>query len=37
MRLRSKKFKNGETGTVFGGVPEVGLSIDELMKREAKS
>jgi hypothetical protein len=24
------------TGTVFGGVPEVGLSIDELMKREAK-
>ncbi len=23
-------------GTVFGGIPEVGVTIDELMKREAK-
>jgi phosphate transport system substrate-binding protein len=32
-----KKFNEGKTGSVFGGVPEVGVSIDELMKREAKS
>jgi|688.fasta_scaffold00886_24 phosphate transport system substrate-binding protein len=25
-----------KVGTVFGGVPEVGLTIDELLKREAK-
>jgi phosphate transport system substrate-binding protein len=31
-----EKFKKGVTGTVFGGVPEVGLSIDELMKRESR-
>ncbi len=35
--LALEKFKKGVTGTVFGGVPEVGLSIDELMKRETKS
>jgi hypothetical protein len=23
-------------GTVFGGMPEVGVTIDELLKREAK-
>jgi phosphate transport system substrate-binding protein len=32
-----KNFKGRRTGSVFGGVPEVGVSIDELMKREAKS
>jgi phosphate transport system substrate-binding protein len=32
-----KKFQEGKTGSVFGGVPEVGVSIDDLMKREAKS
>ena len=32
-----KHFKEGRVGSVFGGVPEVGLSIEELMKREAKS
>jgi len=26
----------GKKGTVFGGVPEVGVTIDELLKREAK-
>ena len=29
-------FRKGETGTVFGGVPEVGLSIKELMRREKR-
>ncbi|HEX2216320.1 MAG TPA: PstS family phosphate ABC transporter substrate-binding protein [Xanthobacteraceae bacterium] len=32
-----KHFKDRRLGTVFGGVPEVGVSIDELMKREARS
>ena len=32
-----KKFNAGKTGSVFGGVPEVGVSIDDLMKREARS
>ncbi|MBM3534655.1 MAG: PstS family phosphate ABC transporter substrate-binding protein [Alphaproteobacteria bacterium] len=29
-------FSKGRVGTVFGGVPEVGLSIEELMKREKR-
>ncbi|WP_129641763.1 PstS family phosphate ABC transporter substrate-binding protein [Peristeroidobacter agariperforans] len=28
-------FKDNRLGTVFGGVPEVGVTIDELLKREA--
>jgi phosphate transport system substrate-binding protein len=32
-----KKFKDGKTGSVFGGVPEVGISIDDVVNREAKS
>jgi phosphate transport system substrate-binding protein len=28
--------QNGKKGTVFGGVPEVGVTIEELLKREAK-
>lgn len=32
-----KKFRDGKTGSVFGGVPEVGISIDEVVNREAKS
>ncbi|MEH2531241.1 phosphate transport system substrate-binding protein [Bradyrhizobium sp. AZCC 1588] len=32
-----KHFKEGRVGTVFGGVPEVGVSIDDLMKRDAKT
>jgi phosphate transport system substrate-binding protein len=32
-----KKFQGGKTGSVFGGVPEVGISIDEVVSREAKS
>jgi phosphate transport system substrate-binding protein len=26
----------GKKGTVFGGIAEVGITIDELLKREAK-
>jgi phosphate transport system substrate-binding protein len=29
-------LKKGKLGTVFGGTAEVGITIDELMKREAK-
>jgi phosphate transport system substrate-binding protein len=29
-------FNDNRLGTVFGGVPEVGITIDELLKREAK-
>ncbi|QRM34364.1 PstS family phosphate ABC transporter substrate-binding protein [Microvirga sp. VF16] len=32
-----KKFNEGKTGSVFGGVPEVGVSLDDLMKRETRS
>jgi phosphate transport system substrate-binding protein len=32
-----KHFKDRRLGSVFGGVPEVGISIEELMKRDAKS
>jgi phosphate transport system substrate-binding protein len=32
-----RKFREGKTGSVFGGVPEVGISIDEVVSREAKS
>jgi phosphate transport system substrate-binding protein len=30
-----ERFHSGVTGTVFGGVPEVGVTVDDLMKREA--
>lgn len=30
------RFEGRRTGTVFGGVPQVGLSIDELLEREVK-
>ena len=29
-------LKKGKLGTVFGGTPEVGITIEELMKREGK-
>jgi phosphate transport system substrate-binding protein len=32
-----ERVAEGKTGTVFGGVPEVGLKIDELLDRELKS
>jgi phosphate transport system substrate-binding protein len=34
--LVKKRFEKRQVGTVFGGEPEVGLTIDELLKREAK-
>jgi phosphate transport system substrate-binding protein len=33
----TRKFREGKTGSVFGGVPEVGVSIDDVVNREAKS
>jgi len=35
--LGLKKFKDGKTGSVFGGVPEVGVKIEDVVAREAKS
>jgi phosphate transport system substrate-binding protein len=35
-QMSLKHFNDGRLGTVFGGVPEVGVTIDELLKREAK-
>jgi phosphate transport system substrate-binding protein len=31
-----KHVQDGKKGTVFGGVAQVGITIDELLKREAK-
>jgi len=31
-----KHVKDNKIGTVFGGKNEVGITIDDLMKREAK-
>lgn len=30
-----KHFRDGRLGTVFGGVPEVGVTIEDLLKRDA--
>ena len=35
-QLALKHFQEGRVGSVFGGVPEVGVTIDELLEREAK-
>jgi phosphate transport system substrate-binding protein len=34
--LALEHFRKGKLGTVFGGKPEVGVTIEELLKREAK-
>jgi phosphate transport system substrate-binding protein len=34
--LNAEHLKKGRLGSVFGGVPEVGITIEELMKREAR-
>ncbi|MGH9576398.1 MAG: hypothetical protein ACRD3R_03090, partial [Terriglobales bacterium] len=34
--LAAEHLKNGKLGTGFGGVPEVGLKVEELLAREAK-
>jgi phosphate transport system substrate-binding protein len=35
-KLALKHFNDGRMGSVFGGVPEVGVTIDALLNREAK-
>jgi phosphate transport system substrate-binding protein len=35
-KLAWEHVQQGKKGTVFGGEPEVGVTIDELLKREAK-
>jgi phosphate transport system substrate-binding protein len=35
-QLALKHVKDGKLGSVFGGVPEVGVTIDELLAREGK-
>lgn len=35
-QLARKRFEKREKGTVFGGEPEVGLTVEELLKRETK-
>lgn len=35
-QLALEHFKNNRLGTVFGGVPEVGVTVEDLLKREAK-
>jgi phosphate transport system substrate-binding protein len=35
-QLAAKHFRDGKLGTGFGGVPEVGLKVEELLAREAK-
>lgn len=35
-KLALDHFNNGKMGTVFGGVPEVGVTIDNLLSREGK-
>lgn len=32
-----ERYKGKQTGTIFGGVPEVGLKIEDLLERELKS
>jgi phosphate transport system substrate-binding protein len=35
-QLAGEHFRKGKLGTGFGGVPEVGLKVEELLAREAK-
>lgn len=35
-QLALEHFRNNRLGTVFGGVPEVGVTIEDLLAREAK-
>ena len=32
-----ERFRNAQTGSAFGGVPEVGLSVEEILKRQPKA
>jgi len=35
-KLATANFKAKKTGTGFGGVPEIGVSVEELLQREGK-
>jgi phosphate transport system substrate-binding protein len=35
-QLALKHFQDGRLGSVFGGIPEVGVTIEELLERETK-
>ena len=35
--MASARFRSLQTGTGFGGKPEVGLPVDDILKREPKS
>ena len=35
-KTRAGALPVGKLGTVFGGAPEVGLKVEDLLKREAK-
>lgn len=35
-QLALSHFRNGKVGTAFGGTPEVGLKVEDLLAREAK-
>jgi phosphate transport system substrate-binding protein len=34
--LAQKNFAAGKLGTVFGGSPEIGLKVEDLLAREGK-
>lgn len=34
--MANERFTKREVGTVFGGVPEVGVTVEEILRREAK-
>jgi phosphate transport system substrate-binding protein len=36
-KLAMQRFENGKMGTAFGGTPEIGLAVEELLKREPQS
>jgi phosphate transport system substrate-binding protein len=36
-KINREHLAKGKVGTVFGGEAEVGVTIEELLKREAKS
>jgi len=36
-QIAMERIRNGQTGTGFGGVPEVGLPVEELLKRQPRA
>jgi phosphate transport system substrate-binding protein len=36
-RMASERLRNNQTGTGFGGVPEVGLPVEEILRRPPKA